>query len=58
MSDPEDCPDRKDYVSNELCDARMAGFKIYIEGVKSTIKTTGAAITLIVSIVAILSRFI
>jgi len=47
----EDCP-----VSNELCNARMETIKTYVDGIKQTVKTTGAVITLIVSIVAILTR--
>jgi methyltransferase-like protein len=51
MEKKDDCP-----VSNELCNARMENVKTYVDGIKQTVKTTGAVITLIVSIVAILTR--
>lgn len=47
----EDCP-----VSNELCNARMENLKTLVAGIRHEIKTTGAVITIVVSIVAILTR--
>jgi len=47
----EDCP-----VSDALCNARMETMKTLVDGIRHEIKTTGAVITIIVSIVAILTR--
>jgi hypothetical protein len=49
----EDCP-----VSNALCEARMAAFREEVDGIKNTIKATGAAIAIILTIVEIILRLI
>jgi hypothetical protein len=50
--------EKDDPVSDELCKARMATQKADIDGIKNTIKVTGAVITIIISAVAILVRFL
>lgn len=49
----EDCP-----VDELLCVSRMETLRAEIRGIKQTVKVVGATITIIVSIVAVLSRWL